>query len=62
MVAEVFPSLPEVWIAQEPTYGKPVERYVPSTQRAREELGLEQRIDLIDAIKRTVSWYKNQDT
>ena len=37
--------------------GAPASRYVPSTARARAELGLEQRIPLDDAIRRTLAFY-----
>jgi nucleoside-diphosphate-sugar epimerase len=33
-------------------------RYVPDTRRAREELSLEQRIPLDDAIARTLAWWR----
>ena len=33
-------------------------RYVPSTRRAREQLGLGQTIDVRDAIRRTVQWHQ----
>lgn len=36
----------------------PVDRYVPSTARARSELGLVERIDLETAIARTAEWYR----
>jgi dTDP-glucose 4,6-dehydratase len=32
-------------------------RYVPSTRRAREELGLEPSVDLLESIRRTAGWY-----
>ena len=36
-----------------------IERYVPSTQRARIELGLDAYIKLADAIRRTADWYRS---
>jgi nucleoside-diphosphate-sugar epimerase len=36
--------------------GRPVERYVPSVHRAREQLGLEPSVPLDDAIARTMRW------
>jgi len=57
-VAETVQSTAEVRIADRPIPGKLPERYVPSTRRARTELGLQQYIDLPEAIRRTISWYK----
>ena len=36
---------------------RPVSRYVPSTQRANDELGLKTLVDLNDAIRRTAAWH-----
>ena len=40
-------------IAQAPTQGRPPSRYVPSTERARRELGLSQHVSLPESIRRT---------
>lgn len=45
-----------VEISLKPAPGPP-RRYVPSTQRAREELGLESSVDLLESIRRTAGWY-----
>ncbi|MCW8130857.1 MAG: NAD-dependent epimerase/dehydratase family protein [Planctomycetota bacterium] len=57
-VARAFSPEPEVRVAQAPTPGRAPERYVPSTARAREELGLAARISLDEAIRRTVAWHR----
>jgi dTDP-glucose 4,6-dehydratase len=57
IVADSFQPRPEVRILGSPTPGKPAERYVPSTRRAGNELGLRQCIDLPEAIRRTVAWH-----
>ena len=46
-------------IAKKVVQNQPVERYVPSTQRARAELGLVAYINLADAIRRTAHWYRH---
>lgn len=49
----------EITVAKRPMNdGRPV-RYVPSTQRARTELGLEQWIDLDTALRRTFDWCRS---
>lgn len=40
--------------------GTAPERYVPDTSRARRELGLEERVSLDEAIRRTAEWYSLQ--
>jgi nucleoside-diphosphate-sugar epimerase len=40
--------------------GGPAARYVPCTNRARTELGLQQRISLADAIQKTVNWLRHR--
>lgn len=39
------------------TAPSPASRYVPSTRRAREELGLAARVDLDEGIRRTIEWH-----
>jgi nucleoside-diphosphate-sugar epimerase len=48
----------KVSIARAAAPNAPAERYVPSTKLAREELGLNQRIPLKEAIRRTVDWQR----
>ena len=48
----------EVIVARQPEAQKPPERYVPCTARARKELSLRQRIDLPEAVCRTMIWQK----
>ena len=38
---------------------RPVDRYVPSTARAREELGLRERTSLDEALRRTLHWHRS---
>lgn len=45
-----------VRIAATPVAGRPAERYVPSTRKARGGLGLEPTVRLDDAISRTLAW------
>jgi len=39
----------------------PPQRYVPSTVRARSELGLEQTVDWREGLRRTYEWYRQPD-
>jgi len=47
----------KVEVAKKPVAGRLPDRYVPSTKRAFIELGLEQKIPLAEAIRKTLSWY-----
>jgi nucleoside-diphosphate-sugar epimerase len=55
-VAKSFPQPPSVSIDKEPVAGAPAPRYIPSTKRAIEELGLKTRISLPEAVRRTIVW------
>lgn len=58
VVAEVSgPGLPIV-VARPSSGDQPAERYVPSTQRAQQELGLKMHVDLSESLRRTVAWHR----
>jgi dTDP-glucose 4,6-dehydratase len=56
-VAAALPPAVDVDIASTAAPGAPVHRYVPSTARAREELGLRAEVPLREAIRRTHAWF-----
>lgn len=56
-IASLVPGEPLIDIRSQPT-GRPAHRYVPATDRARHELGLEIRIDLDQSLRRTVDWLR----
>jgi dTDP-glucose 4,6-dehydratase len=56
VAAAVRPGLP-VEIAALPQPGRAAARYVPSTARARAELGLTTTIELDDGVRHTAEWY-----
>lgn len=56
-VAAAVPQQIGVRIASAPQAGAPLHRYVPSTARAREELGLHADTSLREAIRRTHDWF-----
>jgi nucleoside-diphosphate-sugar epimerase len=61
-VAKAFRPPVQVVVAREAEPGKPAERYVPATRRARVELGLAVRVPIDHAIRRTAEWArKSQD-
>lgn len=57
MVGRHFERGPEVVVMQKAAAGREIERYVPSTARAKDELGLGCMIDLDDAIQRTIEFH-----
>jgi len=59
-VAAQFAPAPPVQIARAPTMGQAASRYVPSTARARTEMGLEVRVALGEALRRTIDWNRAQ--
>lgn len=61
-VARSFASPPQVHVQMEPDPRKEPERYVPSTERARTELGLRQHVTLDEAIRKTIAWNRARTT
>lgn len=59
-VASAMPQRVNFSIAAAPTPGTQPHRYVPSTARAREELGLRVEVPLREAIHRTHAWFAEQ--
>ena len=55
-VAAQFAPAPAVEVARQAPPGRQAERYVPSTVRARQELGLQTWIGLEEAIRRMAAW------
>jgi dTDP-glucose 4,6-dehydratase len=58
LVASVIAPQAPVVIAQRPNAGAEVERYVPSIDRARSELGLQCRVDLRSALLCMAAWHQ----
>jgi nucleoside-diphosphate-sugar epimerase len=61
-VAAALPPEVAVNITSKPTNGASTHRYVPSTARAREELGLTAEVPLREAIRRTHTWFSESAT
>ncbi len=57
-VAAVHPGLPVHVLGTPPPPGTPPACYVPSTQRAKVELGLTTEVELDEAIRRTAAWHR----
>ena len=56
-VAEVLNPDTAIQVAGVPVPGSAPSRYVPSTNRARQLLGLKQTVSLEESIRRTAAWY-----
>ncbi len=60
-IAEIYTELTgkkvNIIIKKQPEPGKIPERYVPSTEKAKKELGLKETVSLEEAIKRTLKFY-----
>ena len=50
---------PGIDIQQQPVHGMPVNRYVPSTQKARNELGLRESTGWVQSILKTADWLRH---
>jgi dTDP-glucose 4,6-dehydratase len=60
VIAGIVSPSAEIRVATAPVPGRAAERYVPSTEKARRELGLQQWIALPDAVQRTAAWHREQ--
>ncbi len=60
LIAKTVAPGTRVEILRSPVPGKLSARYVPSTARARGELGLVERIGLEEAIQRTAEWHRTR--
>ncbi len=60
MIAGIFPGGRKVIIQQKPNGRVRPQRYIPSTIKAYSELGLTQKIQLEDALTRTVAWHRDK--
>jgi nucleoside-diphosphate-sugar epimerase len=58
VAAAAHPPL-DVTIAGTPDPARPPERYVPSTERGRSELDLQETVSLDEAIARTLTWHRS---
>jgi dTDP-glucose 4,6-dehydratase len=58
IVSKAFDPAREIQIFNKAVQDKPIDRYVPSTNRIRIELGMKESINLQEAIRRTISWYR----
>lgn len=61
IVAKTLNPQSPIRVAKEPAAGVAAARYVPSVDRARELLGLNQRVGLEESIRRTATWYRARE-
>jgi nucleoside-diphosphate-sugar epimerase len=59
VVSVLDPRVP-VTIAMQPSPKQALQQYVPLTQNAQEQLGLQQTVDLAEAIRRTATWHRHK--
>ena len=62
LVGQVIDPGIKVIIAHEADLSQPLQRYVPSIERARNELKLENWITLEDSIERTIAWHRQDNS
>lgn len=60
MVSDYFQGRSSVNINGKPDFSVPAPRYVPSTTRAKDELGLTQKLTLKESLHNTIDWYKTR--
>jgi len=60
-VSQTLKVSAEIQVAKSPTPGASVARYVPSVNRAKALLGLNQTVSLQEAIRRTAEWHVGMD-
>lgn len=60
VVADAVSPGAEIRLGAVPTPGLPQQRYVPATQKARRALGLQQWIQLPEAVRRTAAWHRDE--
>ncbi len=59
-VCRIIPTARRVRVALQSQLGAPAPRYVPSTRKAQDGLGLRARIPLVEAIRRTAEWHRGE--
>lgn len=58
LVAEQFEPRPQIVIERNPTNGLTGSGYIPSIDRVRREFGLRPTVGMVDAIQRTIGWFR----